>query len=305
MADNSAVLDVSGLRTDYATQRGVVTAVKDVAFTVGREELVGLVGESGCGKSATIRSILGMLSPAGRVVSGSADFGGTDLLAQSRSELRRIRGRHIGYIPQNPIGSLNPILRIEQQFLNVLRAHSSMSKGEARRRAIRMLEDVAIGDPERVLRGYAHELSGGMAQRVVIAMALIMHPRLVVADEPTTGLDLTTERQVLDLSRRLINDNGSSMLLITHELAVVAQYCHRVLVMYQGEIVESGPVASVFGNPRHPYTTVLLDGLAQAKSAVQPEQDASHSRVPNNAAGGVAPPHEIAEGHWVRSIGDA
>lgn len=253
------MLEVRDLSTHYETRRGVVHAVNGVSFDVPDGEIVGIVGESGCGKTATIRSVLGLLRPPGRVIEGSAKLDGLDLVRINRRDLRSIRGSRIGFIAQNPFGALNPILSIQQQFQNVIAAHRRVGRQASRQMAYDMLCAVGIPGPDRVLAGHAHELSGGMAQRVVIAMAMILDPRLVIADEPTTALDVTIQRQILELMRHLVKDGGRSMLLVTHDLGVVAQYCERVVVMYAGKVVESGPVRDVFVRPGHPYTRALLE----------------------------------------------
>jgi oligopeptide/dipeptide ABC transporter ATP-binding protein len=265
-----SLLSVRGLRTEFHTPRGVVKAVNGVSFTVEEGELVGLVGETGCGKSVTARSIIGLVKPPGRVVEGSIELRGTDLRGLSRRELRRVRGSQIAFVPQNPWGSLNPILRIERQYRNVIRAHAGRVSGDAcRDRSLAMLEHVGIQQPERVLKGYAHELSGGMAQRVVIGMALIANPSLVIADEPTTGVDVTIQRQILDMIMTLLEEERRAMLLVTHDLGIVAQYCHRVIVMYAGKVVESGPVSDVLGNPAHPYTEALIGAIPKPGRALK------------------------------------
>lgn len=261
---NSAppLLDVQGLSAVFETAQGTVHAVNDVSFSVQEGETVGIVGETGCGKSATVRALIGLLRPPGRVVAGSVSLDGTELLHQSRRRLRAVRGSEIGFVPQNPFGALNPILRIERQFRNVIQAHQSASTAECRDMTLNMLADVGIADPRRIIHGYAHELSGGMAQRVVIAIALVLNPRLVIADEPTTGLDLTIQRQILDLIKEQIAERAQrSMILVTHDVSVVAQYCARVIVMYAGQVVEFGPVRSVFKRPVHPYTEGLLAAI--------------------------------------------
>jgi len=262
-------LVVKDLETRFITRQGVVYAANGVNFTVGDGEIVGIVGESGSGKTVTINSILGLLDPAGRVRNGSALFDGTDLLAIRRRELRRIRGARIGFIAQNPFGALNPMLTIEDQFYNVMRAHRRADRTEVRQQALEMLRRVGIAGPERTLDGYAHELSGGMAQRVVIAIALLLNPPLVIADEPTTALDVTVQRQILDLIKGLIREGQRSMLIVTHDLGVVAQYCDRVVVMYSGRVVEEGPVAKVFTRPLHPYTLALLRSVPRLGTEVQ------------------------------------
>ncbi|OLF10584.1 hypothetical protein BLA60_15520 [Actinophytocola xinjiangensis] len=258
------MLTVSGLTTEFRTRVSGVRAIEDISFDVPQGVAVGLVGETGSGKSVTIRSILGLLPATGKVIGGSAEFDGVDLIRANRSQLRSIRGRRIGFVAQNPFGSLNPILSIEKQFANVIRAHRTMSKADVRAVALERLESVQVRGPERVLRGYAHELSGGMAQRVVIALAMLHDPPLVIADEPTTALDVTVQRQILDLIDGQISAGNRSLLLVTHDLGVVAQYCQRVVVMKSGSVVETGAVADVFGDPRHPYTKQLLAAVPPA-----------------------------------------
>lgn len=256
------MLEVRDLRTHFLTRAGAVKAVNGVSFDVPDGRIVGLVGESGCGKTATVRSILGLVPRPGRVVGGSAVLDGVDLVGQRARDLRRIRGNTIGFIAQNPFGALNPILRIHKQFHNVVRAHRpKVSRQQSRTMAAAMLEAVGIADPDRVLDGHAHELSGGMAQRVIIAMSLVLDPHLVIADEPTTALDVTIQRQILELIRSLLADGERSMLLVTHDLGVVAQYCDDVVVMYAGKVVETGPVVEVFDRPAHPYTLALLEAI--------------------------------------------
>lgn len=251
-------LQVRDVETRFVTRGGAIHAVNGVSFDVADGEFVGIVGESGSGKSATISTVLGLIRSRNTASSGTAMFDGRDLIAMSSGELRRIRGARIGFIAQNPFGALNPVLRISRQFENVVRAHERLDRAAIRERARAMLVQVGIHQPDRVLDGYAHELSGGMAQRVVIAMALILDPSLVVADEPTTALDATVQKQILELISMLAREHGQSMLMITHDLGVVANYCDRVVVMYCGRVVEDGPVARVFERPLHPYTLALL-----------------------------------------------
>ena len=255
------MLQVSGLTTEFVTRRGIVHAVNDVSFTVDEGEIIGIVGESGCGKSASVRSILGLIRPPGRVVGGTARLLGEEIIGAPRKRLREMRGSQVGFVSQNPFGSLNPILKIRQQFHNVVNAHRKASKSETYELALSMLRSVGIQGPERVLDGYAFELSGGMAQRVVIALALVLDPRLVVADEPTTALDVTVQRQILELISSLVKGGNRSLLLVTHDLGVVAQYCDSVVVMYAGRVVETGPVADVFTRPLMPYTLDLLEAV--------------------------------------------
>ena len=255
------MLEVSGIETEFRTRRGVVHAVNGVSFTVSDGEIVGIVGETGCGKSVTVRSILGLVKTPGYVRNGSAVFDGLDLLALPPRQLRKIRGTDIGFVAQHPFGSLNPVFRIGTQFKNVIRANRHASSEECRELALQMLEAVEIPGPKRVLNGYAHELSGGMAQRVVIGLAMVLDPKLVIADEPTTALDVTVQRQILDLIAQLTSKGDRSMILVTHDLGIVAEYCQRVVVMYAGKVVESGPVAEVFRDPAHPYTEDLLAAI--------------------------------------------
>jgi peptide/nickel transport system ATP-binding protein len=252
------MLDIAGLNVRFNSGAGVVHAVRDVSFQVPDGATVGIVGETGSGKSATVRSLIGLLPPAGRIESGSIALDGQQLVGRSRREMRRLRGSRIGFVGQSPFGALNPVLTIEKQFRNVIRAHRKASKKEARELALEQLRSVGIAGPERVLAGYAHELSGGMTQRVVIAMALALGADLLIADEPTTALDATVQRQILDLLKGLVADRGRSMVMVSHDLGVIAQYCDIVLVMYAGEIVESGPMEQVFTDPAHPYTLGLL-----------------------------------------------
>lgn len=263
------LLSVTDLRVLFATKHGTVNAVNGVTFEVKPGEIVGIVGESGCGKSQTLRAIIGLTQKPGNIDGGIVEFKGENFLEMTPRQQRRIRGKDIGFISQSPFGALNPILSIEQQFANVIRAHRRASRKECREISLRALQDVGIAGPERVLDGHAHELSGGMAQRVVIAMAMIHNPRLLLADEPTTALDVTVQRQILDLITVLISGGDRSMLLVTHDLSVVAQYCTRVLVMYAGKPVEIGNVRDVFHHPRHPYTRALLNAVPRAGGEIK------------------------------------
>jgi oligopeptide/dipeptide ABC transporter ATP-binding protein len=251
------LLDVRDLHAEFRTSRGVVHAVNGVNFTVNRGELVGIVGESGCGKSATIRSMIGLLRPPGVVSGGQVLFKGKDLLASKR-ERRKLLAAQIGFVPQNPFGALNPVMRIDRQFVRVIREHTDLNKKQAVELAATRLERAGIADPQRVLRGYAHQLSGGMAQRTVIAIAMSLDPDLVIGDEPTTGLDVTVQRQILDDTVEQLERDQRAMLLVTHDLGIVAHYCTRVIVMYAGKVIEQGPTELVFTNPAHPYTELLL-----------------------------------------------
>lgn len=252
------LLEVANLRTSFHTRNGVVRAVDGVSFSVARGETLGIVGESGSGKSVTCYSLLGLIpKPPGRIESGTAHFDGADLLAMDESALNRIRGKRVAMIFQDPMTSLNPYLRIEDQLIEPLLIHERMPRAEAVKRAIRALEEVGVPDAARRIRSYPHEFSGGMRQRVMIAMALITQPDLLIADEPTTALDVTVQAQILDLIARLQRERGMAVIWISHDLGVVAGFCRRVLVMYAGRVVESGPVEEIFARPRHPYNRAL------------------------------------------------
>ena len=261
------ILDVRGLTVDITTPEGVVHAVKHLDVHVDRAEIVGVVGESGCGKSTAVKAVLRLL---GANATCSADLvhlaGEGDLLAKPAKHMRKIRGRRIGFVAQNPFGSLHPIYTIERQFYEVQKAHvAKLSTKRSREIAHMMLDNVGIFRPERVLDGYAHQLSGGMAQRVVIALASVLGPDLLIADEPTTGLDATVAAQILDLIAGLVESEQRSMLLVTHDLGVIAQYCHRVVVMLNGEVVETGDVMQVMVNPEHPYTQKLISSVPRRR----------------------------------------
>ncbi len=256
------LLSVRDLVTSFRTDTGPLRAVDGVSLDVPEGATVGLVGESGCGKSVTALSILRLVpSPPGRVESGSIKFNGRDLLTLKEREMRDIRGNDISMIFQEPMTSLNPVYTVGAQIVEAIRLHQKKSRREARDRAIAMLRLVGIASPETNVEAYPHQLSGGQRQRVMIAMALACEPKLLIADEPTTALDVTIQAQILELLRRLQKQLGMSILLITHDLGVVAENADHVLVMYAGKIVESAPVAEIFARPLHPYTRGLLDSL--------------------------------------------
>ena len=262
----STVLSVKDLHTHFFLHRGVLKAVSGVSFALRQGEVLGLVGETGCGKSVLARSIMNRVPAPGRIVGGEIVFRGESLLGKTEEELRATRGRDISMIVQNPHAALNPFLRVKNQIANVYRAHRGGSRKEAYERALDMITRVGIPDPHQRMLAYAHELSGGMAQRIVIAMALICSPKLLIADEPTTGLDVIVQSQVLDLIANLISVEGISMILITHDLGVVAQYCDTVGIMVAGQIVEYGKVADLFRQPLHPYTAGLLGATPDSPS---------------------------------------
>ncbi|MBA2570279.1 MAG: ABC transporter ATP-binding protein [Chloroflexi bacterium] len=255
------ILDVKGLRTSFHTRDGVVRAVTGVDFTVRRGEVMGLVGESGCGKSVTSLSILGLIVRPGRIEAGQVEFDGRDLLQIKENELRKLRGDRIAMIFQQPTSSLNPVMDVGFQLGEVLEIHRGMKRRAARARALELMRMVGIPDPERRIDAYPHEMSGGMAQRVMIAMALACEPELLIADEPTTALDVTIQAQILDLMRTLQRETGTAIILITHDLGVVAEMCDRVAVMYAGEIVEQTDVRTLFARPKHPYTQGLIGSI--------------------------------------------
>jgi peptide/nickel transport system ATP-binding protein len=255
------LLEVEGLRTSFHTSDGVVRAVDGIDFHVDRGEIMGLVGESGCGKSVTSLSIMRLISKPGRIEAGRVVFDGRDLLTISAEEMRKLRGERISMIFQQPTSSLNPVWDVGTQIEEVLRVHRGMKGKAAEARALELLRMVGIPDPARRLKAYPHEMSGGMAQRIMIAMALACEPELLIADEPTTALDVTIQAQILDLMRNLRDETGTAIILITHDLGVVAEMCDRVAVMYAGEIVEQTDVVSLFRNPLHPYSRGLIGSI--------------------------------------------
>ena len=259
---SDALLDIRGLSVHFFTPEGIGRAVEAVDLSIAPGETLGLVGESGCGKSVTTLAVVGLVpSPPGRVVAGEVRFSGRDLLQADPETLRRIRGREIGMIFQEPMTALNPVLTIGRQVAEPLVAHLGMSRTDALKKAVRWLDRVRIPSAQKRLGSYPHELSGGMRQRVMIAMAMICRPRLLIADEPTTALDVTLQRQVLALMAELKSELETAMLLITHDLGVVAQTAGRVAVMYAGRVVETANVRPLFADPLHPYTRGLLQSI--------------------------------------------
>jgi peptide/nickel transport system ATP-binding protein len=275
------LVSVRNLTVSFGTRGGVVTAVRDVSFNLARGETLGIVGESGSGKSVTSYALMGILDANGRVEDGEMTYSGIDLRRASQRQMRDIRGREISMIFQNPRSALNPIRKVGLQIEDVLREHSVAVGAEARRRAVELLDRVRIRDPEQRYHAYPHELSGGMCQRVVIALALACDPKVLIADEPTTGLDVTTQKTIMDLVQDLAAEQGLSTILITHDLGLAASYCDRIVVMQQGAVVEGGPVASLFANPRHPYTRALIDATPRRTGTVRallPPDDPRHAQ---------------------------
>ncbi len=268
-------LSVTGLKTRFFTREGVVKAVEDVSFAVGAGETLGIVGESGCGKSITGLSIMRLVpQPHGRIVEGSIALDGTDLMQLDEAAMRDIRGRRIAMIFQDPMTSLNPVLTIGRQITEILERHLGMAGRQARARAVELLELVGISSAAQRLDQYPHQLSGGMRQRVVIAMAIACDPEIIIADEPTTALDVTIQAQILDLLKSLQEKTGTGIMMITHSMGVVAGVAHRVQVMYAGSVVETGSTAEIFANPRHPYTIGLMKSIprleAREKERLEP-----------------------------------
>ncbi|MDF2735181.1 MAG: putative transporter ATP-binding protein [Chloroflexota bacterium] len=274
------LLEVKGLRTSFFTRDGIVRAVDGIDFHVDRGEIMGLVGESGCGKSVTSLSIMRLIAKPGRIEGGEILFDGQDLLKLSDDDMRKIRGDRISMIFQQPTSSLNPVWDVGRQIEEVLRIHRGMKGKLAHSRAEELLKMVGIPDPARRLKNFPHEMSGGMAQRVMIAMALACEPELLIADEPTTALDVTIQAQILDLMRNLRDETGTAIVLITHDLGVVAEMCDRVAVMYAGEIVEHTDVTSLYRRPLHPYTQGLI-GSIPVVGAVKDELAVIPGNVPN------------------------
>ncbi len=278
----ATLLEIENLQTHFFTSAGVVKAVDGVSYTVDEGETVAVVGESGCGKSVTAMSILRLIPwPPGKIVGGSIRFDGQDLLQLTEEEMRNIRGRDIGMIFQEPMTSLNPVLTIGLQLTETLMAHTNITEKKAIERAVELLGMVGISEPERRLVQYPHHLSGGMRQRVVIAMALSCDPKLIIADEPTTALDVTIQAQILELMKDLTKRLGVAMIVITHNLGVVARYADRVNVMYAGRIIESGSAQDIYYNPKHPYTLALLKSVPRMDQARQAKLDPVDGQPPD------------------------
>jgi oligopeptide/dipeptide ABC transporter ATP-binding protein len=275
-------LDISDLHTEFRTGAGVVRAVDGVSYTVDAGETVAVVGESGSGKSVTALSVLRLIpDPPGRITSGSVTFAGRDLLTLSEPEMRAIRGSEIGMVFQEPMTSLNPVLTVGRQITETLEQHRGLNRAEAVKRAEALLLQVGIAEPARRLKQYPHQLSGGMRQRVMIAIALACDPKLIIADEPTTALDVTIQAQILELMKALTRDRGIALIIITHNLGVVARYADRVNVMYAGRIVECGPAAEIYHDPRHPYTAALLRSVPRLDRPRQARLDPVEGQPPD------------------------
>ncbi|HET7628744.1 MAG TPA: ABC transporter ATP-binding protein [Bacillales bacterium] len=273
-----SVLDVKGLRTSFFTDDGEIPAVNNIDFYVKPGEILGIVGESGCGKSVTSLSIMGLVpSPPGKIVGGEILFKGEDLTKASERRMRQIRGNEIAMIFQEPMTSLNPVFTIGDQLIEGIRLHKKVSKKEARKKAVDILKLVGMPRAEQLVDEYPHQLSGGMRQRVMIAMAMACEPEVLIADEPTTALDVTIQAQILDLMKRLNREMDTSIVLITHDLGVVAEVCDRIVVMYSGKIVEEGTTATIFKNPQHPYT----EGLIRSVPDMRDRRDRLYS-IPGN-----------------------
>ena len=313
-----ALLEIEGLKTQFFTSAGTVRAVDGVNYNVEAGETVAVVGESGCGKSVTALSIMRLVAdPPGKIVEGEIRFNGTDLLSLDEEEMRQVRGRDIGMVFQEPMTSLNPVLSVGRQLTETLETHFGMSREDADKRAIELLGLVGIAEPERRLAQYPHHFSGGMRQRVMIAMALACDPKLIIADEPTTALDVTIQAQILELMKNLTREMGVAMIIITHNLGVVARYADRVNVMYAGKIVESGTAKEIYHNPRHPYTLALLKSVPRLDLPRGAKLDPVDGQPPDLArlddgcpfrprcrfaqdgcANDVPPLAEVREKHW-------
>jgi oligopeptide/dipeptide ABC transporter ATP-binding protein len=278
------LLDIRGLRTQFFTDDGLARAVDGVSYSLEKGETVGVVGESGCGKSVTALSVLRLIpDPPGKIVDGEIIFEGTDLLGLSSAEMRRIRGNDISMIFQEPMTSLNPVFTIGNQITEAVRLHQGLNKKQALDKAIEALRLVGIPVPERRVHEYPHQLSGGMRQRAMIAMALSCNPKVLIADEPTTALDVTIEAQILDLMRTLQDELGTAIIMITHDLGVIADIARKVVVMYAGKVVEQAPVERIFASPNHPYTQGLLRSLPRV------DKDASGAKQRLQEIPGIVP----------------
>ena len=280
--EDKVLLDVQGLKTYFHTFKGVVKAVDNVSFSLKEGEILGIVGESGCGKSVTSMSLLGLLGPGGSVTEGSICYEDRDLLTLSEKELDQIRGKEISMIFQDPMSSLNPTFTIGYQIMEGLRIHLGLKKREAWVRAVELLARVGMKEPEMVMKSYPHTLSGGMRQRAIIAMALACNPKLLIADEPTTALDVSVQAQIMELLKRLQKESRMAVLLITHDMGVVSHMADRVLVMYAGQIVEEAEAEELFRHPSHPYTRALLSAIPTTGDSEDRKLSSIPGMVPEN-----------------------
>jgi len=269
MSNNSTVLEVNGLSTSFFTDDGVIPAVENISFHINEGEILGVVGESGCGKSVTSLSIMGLIpNPPGKIVGGEILFKGEDLGKVSEKRMRQIRGNDISMIFQEPMTSLNPLYTIGNQLIEAIRVHKKLEKKIAKEKAVEIMKLVGLPRAEELLNEYPHQLSGGMRQRVMIAMAMVCEPKLLIADEPTTALDVTIQAQILKLMKDINENYKTAILLITHDLGVVAEVCDRIIVMYAGKVVEEADVRTIFKNPKHPYTKGLIKSVPSVSNKV-------------------------------------
>ena len=318
--DSAIVLNVEHLCTSFFTQNGEVKAVNDVSISVPRGSIIGIVGESGCGKSMTARSIVRLLRYPGKIVSGSIKLAGKELTELSEHEMSTVRGEEIGMIFQEPMTSLNPVMKVGLQVREALLLHRKVTPGEAKAEVLRIFRKVGISEPERRYNCYPHELSGGLRQRVMIAMAMICRPKLIIADEPTTALDVTVEAQILQLMRALRDETGSGIVIISHNLGVIAQMCDYVYVMYAGRVVEQAETFELFAHPAHPYTAGLMSAVASLERGSD-ELETIPGVVPNllhlpagcsfsprcsecgeHCTGAVPELREVSAGHLARCV---
>jgi peptide/nickel transport system ATP-binding protein len=266
MSVTQPILSVRDLRVEFVTRRGVLKAIDGVSFDIGKGEVLGVVGESGAGKSVTGSAVIGLIDPPGRIAGGEILLSGQRIDNLPPEEMRRIRGKRIGMIFQDPLTSLNPLYRVSEQLIETIRTHTSLSGAAARKRAIDLLAEVGIPAPDKRIDSYPHEFSGGMRQRVVIALALCAEPELIIADEPTTALDVSVQAQIIFLLKRLGREHGTAIMLVTHDMGVIAETADRVAVMYAGRIAEIGPVRDVVQNPLHPYAKGLMGAIPSLES---------------------------------------
>ncbi|MDR6266624.1 ABC transporter ATP-binding protein [Roseobacter sp. N2S] len=268
-SDTTPALDVQGLSVEFPTRRGVLTAIDEVSMQIAPGEILGVVGESGAGKSITGLAVLGLLEHPGRIAKGAIHVGGRRVDTLTEAELTKVRGREMGAIFQDPLTALNPLFTVGKQLVETIRLHNDMTRPQANERALELLRSVGIPAPEERLRQYPHQFSGGMRQRVVIALALAAGPRLIIADEPTTALDVSIQAQITALLRKLCDETGVGIMLVTHDMGVIAETADRVCVMYSGRVVESGPVKDVIHNPQHPYTKGLMAAIPSLHDRVE------------------------------------